>query len=428
MIERKYKEMTSLLSSSKLPVLYYGIMIILTIIMMRPDVEYSMVVRLFYLAMIFAPLLRIKHYTPFAVTAFYTISYCSFVGLLPFSIIYPFACLLCIWLYSKQREHIPPIVIICVFYFFFISALSVDFEETAILWIGILMILMLSTYIQTKEDLTLFALAFVTVSFVLSVVFLLNLEAFLQSYAHNALGMERSGWMNANDLGGTIGCGTVITTGLILNGEKKPLWMKIYLFATFVISFMFLALNASRGALAAVLIGCIIMLFLNKRISVIYKVLSVVFILIFVYYLFINHYLDLLMVRMLEEGDENSGGGRYDIWGQKIISFQRNDFITQMKGIGQLDCISIGKKIRSHNDFVTALIAYGYIGLILFVYTLLRPLFHNFSIKKTLALLPYMSFLLIECIVLEPIMRGYFIFIAYFLYIYKFSSLYDIKG
>ena len=410
---------------NKRTVVYYGIMTVLTVLLMQPGIELPMILRLVYMALIFAPLFSAKKYTPFVVTAFYTVSYCSFVGLLPFSIGYPFVCLLVLWYTSRQRGKIPPIIIITSIYCFIISFFFWDFEQTGVLWFGVLMAFMISAYIKTKQDLTILAYAFVTIAFVLSVVFLINRDVFMYTYTHSAEAMDRSGWMNPNDLGGTIGCGTVVAMGMLLNGKKKRFFFLAYLIVTIGLSFMVLALNASRGALLAVMVGSALFIIINNRISLFYKILVVFLAALFLFFLYNNSYFDLLEVRLLEEADEQSGGSRFGIWTQKLDAFKRYDTMSHLFGIGQLDCKELGTRhIRTHNDFLTAFVAYGYIGLFVFVMTVLYPLYHKMSKNKLLATLPYMSFLLIECFVLEPLMRGYFVFIVFYLFVSKTSSLY----
>ncbi len=406
-------------------VVYYAILAIITLLMMRPEVEeYPMAIRLVYLALVFAPLLYAKEFTPFAVTAFYTISYCSFVGLLPFSIIYPFACLFFLWLISRQRARIPLVFVISLFYFFLMSVFFFDFEQTGVLWVGVLMAMLLSAYIHKEKDLTIFAYGFVLVSFILSMVFLLNIEHFMYAYTHTAEDFDRSGWLNPNDFGGTIGCGTVIATGLILDGKKKPILSRIFLFVTIFMSIAALAMNASRGALIAAVLGSLLFLIINKKISVFGKLLILALAAAFIYVLYTNSFLDLLIQRFQEEMDEESGGGRFAIWSKKLELFNEMEPIKRLFGIGQLETIDTGRHIRTHNDFLTAYMAYGIVGLILFVIILFRPFYNKFSFKKAVAILPYMAFLLIESFLLEPLMRGYFVFIAFFLFVNKYCSIY----
>ncbi|MBR5033782.1 MAG: O-antigen ligase family protein [Bacteroidales bacterium] len=406
-------------------VIYYAVLAILTLLMMRPEVEeYPLAIRMVYLGLVFAPLVYAKEFTPFAVTAFYTISYCSFVGLLPFSIVYPFAALLFLWLLTRVKIHIPAIYIIALSYFFVVSLLYFDFEETGVLWIGILMIMILSAYIRTEKELSLFAYGFVLVSFILGMVFLLNIEHFMYAYTHTAEDFDRSGWLNPNVFGGTIGCGTVIATNLILDGKKKSILLRLFLLATIVISFITLAMNASRGALIATALGSILFVILNKKMSITGKLLIIAASGVLIYILYKYSFLDLLVKRFQEEFDEESGGGRFLIWSKKLDLFAEMSPIKHLFGIGQIECIDLGRHIRTHNDFLTAYIAYGIVGVVFFIILLFRPFYSNFSFKKFFAILPYMVFLLTECFLLEPLMRGYFVFIAFFLFINKYCSLY----
>ena len=410
-------------------VIYYAVLAILTLLMMRPEVEeYPLAIRMVYLGLVFAPLLYAKEFTPFAVTAFYTISYSSFVGLLPFSIAYPFVALLFLWFISRLRVRIPAIYIISLSYFFVVSLLFFDFEVTGVLWIGVLMIMILSAYIRKENDLTLFAYGFVLVSFILGLVFLLNIEHFMYAYTHTAEDFDRSGWLNPNVFGGTIGCGTVIATNLILDGKKKSILLRLFLLATIIISFITLAMNASRGALIATTLGSILFVILNNRISIPAKLLIIAAAGALIYIMYKYSLLDLLLQRFQEEFDEESGGGRFSIWSKKLELFAEKSSISHLFGIGQLECIDLGRHIRTHNDFLTAYIAYGIFGVVFFIILLFRPFYSNFSFKKAFTILPYMVFLLTECFLLEPLMRGYFVFIAFFLFINKYCSIYFEQG
>lgn len=409
--------------SVKKYIVYYGLLTALSILMMRPEVEYPMVVRLFYTALVFVPLLSAKYFTPFAVTAFYTISYCSFTGLMPFSIIYPLVALLIIWFTHKERLRIPILFITSLSYFLLISTLHYDYEQTGWMFGGILMTVLLSSYIKDKSNLSIFAYGFVVITFVLSIAFLLNREHFMYSYFYNSELINRSGWMNPNDMGGTIACGTVIATGLSLNGERKIKFLRIFLYVTICLSILALAFNASRGALSASAIGCSLLILLSNKISLYSRICIIVVIALFIFILFNNDVFELVTSRFKQEADEESGGGRFGIWESKMRVFGNYDSIDQMFGVGQLECKTIGRNIRTHNDFVTAIIAYGFVGLALFICMLLYPFLNNFSIKKNLRVLPYMAFLLTECVVLEPLFRGYFVFIAYYMFVCKLSSL-----
>ncbi|WP_448789139.1 O-antigen ligase family protein [Bacteroides graminisolvens] len=391
--------------------------------MMQPNLEYPAAVRFLYMAIIYVPLFKNQYCVPIIITSFYWISFCSFTALIPFSIIYTLIIVYALYLSHRMTAKISPIIIFSFFYYFFISLIYWDFDETAVLWAGIIITMLLSSFISTERDLILLSYAFVIVSFAISTVFLIHYQEFMQSYIRGVHEMERSGWMNPNMTGATIGCGMVFTLDNLLSKQPKSKWLSVFLIFTLGISMLAIILNASRGSLAAVLCGCGILLFVKREVKKIYKIIIIIIIIGLIYYANQLGYFDLLLFRSMEEGSSETGGGRLPIWELKINVFEEKGFFSTFFGVGQLDCISIGKHIRTHNDFVTAFISYGWVGLILFVIVLFYPIFYKFSFKKLAGLLPFFAFLLIECNVLEPLFRGYFLFIVLFMYIFKYSKL-----
>lgn len=406
--------------------IYYAALTLLTIIMMRPGTEYSSIIRFGYFALVFAPLFVAKSFTPFVITSFYWISFCSFTGLLPLNILFTLAGLLVVWLFARASFSVPIIIAVALFFLFVLSLLFFDFEETGVVWLGIIMVLMLSSFIHTESDLKKLGLAFVLVSFVMSVVFLLHRGDFMESYIRGVDTLERAGWMNPNVIGGTIGCGVVVAMGFLLDGIEKKWPFKLFLFFTVGVSLIVLILNASRGALLATTVASLLFVIINRKVSLFYKVLIVVLLGLFIYYLYTNDYFELLAYRIAEEAKSGgTGGSRIPIWESKLAAIRSTDVFSQLFGVGQTETINIGIRHRTHNDFVTALVAYGFVGFVLFVLTLLYPIYHRFSIKKTTSLLPYFAFLFLECMVLEPLFRGYFLFLVFFLYMFKYSEIYD---
>lgn len=404
---------------------YYSLLTLVTIIMMRPGVEYSILIRFTYYAFVFVPLIFDKTFTPFAITTFYWVSFCSFTGLLPFQIIYSVVGLFFLWIGSKYSVRLPKLLILSFLYFFTLNIYFFEFEKTDVLWMGVLMALMLSSFIHSELDLRKFAFAFVVVSFVMSIVFLLHRQEFMGSYVRGWDTLDRAGWMNPNVVGGTIGCGVVIATGVLFDGLEKKIIYNLFLYFTIGVSLVVLILNASRGALVATSFGSLLFLFLNNKVSLFNKLAIALFIVAILFYLYKNDYFELLAYRIAEEANNGTGGNRFPIWQSKLDAMRSEGDLSQLFGIGQQNTINIGIVHRTHNDFVTAIVSYGYIGFLLFFLLLFYPIFHNFSTKKTIAILPYFSFLVLECMVLEPLFRGYFLFIAFFLYLFKFSEIYD---
>lgn len=393
--------------------------------MMKPNVEYSPVIRFGYMILVYAPLFKYKTLVPFVINGFYWISFCSFTGLLPFSIIYTVSTVAVLYMMSaNNKKTVPSIYIIFAAYFFFISLLHWDFDETGVLWGGIMVVFMLSSFLNDKDSLNLFSYSFVLISFVLSIVFLSNYQEFLNSYIRGVVAMERSGWMNPNMLGASIGCGLVFALSNFLKVIKSSKLLSLVLLIVIGISFVSLVLLASRGALLSALGACLFIIFLQRSIPLKYKLLAILFLLGIVYYSYNSGYFELLEFRTQTEGSTESGGNRIPIWTSKFNAFGNLDSFSTLFGIGQLDTISLGShKIRTHNDFVTALIAYGYVGLFLFGILLARLIIRSIKFKEFAQIFPFFTLLLIESNVLEPIFRGYLLFLMLFLYIAKSISM-----
>lgn len=404
---------------------YYLLCTLLTIFMMKPNVEYSSAIRFGYMILIYAPLFKFKTLVPFVINGFYWISFCSFTGLLPFSIIYTVLTVALLYMISvKNKEKTLSSIMIFAAYFLFISLINWDFDETGVLWGGLLIVFMLSDFLNDEDSLNMFSYSFVLISFVLSTVFLLHYEEFMDPYVRGVVVMERSGWMNPNMLGASIGCGLVFALSNFLKVIKSSRLLSLGLLVVIGISFVSLVLLASRGALLSTLVACVLAAFPQRSIPVKYKLLAVLCFFGIVYYAYVSDYFELLEFRTQTEGSTESGGNRIPIWNSKLNAFERLDFIYLFFGIGQLDTISIGSyNIRTHNDFVTALIAYGYVGLFLYCIILVRLIVRSIQFNVFVQMLPFMAILLIEGNVLEPIFRGYLLFLMLFLYITKSISL-----
>ena len=91
-------------------------------------------------------------------------------------------------------------------------------------------------------------------------------------------------------------------------------------------------------------------------------------------------------------------------------------------GIGETASANIGRYVSTHNDLVTAMIAYGIIGLLMFLYFIfIYPIVKAKNNKLFVFIL--LIYMIIECCVLEPFFRGYIVFIMFYFFIIKFALL-----
>lgn len=400
---------------------YYAAMAVLTFKMMKPEIEYSNGVRLVYMFFVFMPLCFAKGFTPMVVTGFYWLSFCSFCPLFPQEITYTGIAVLLLSLVNRALPRIGSGVIPVIMYFFTMSMLHYDFELSWMLWWSVLIVVLMSAYLISFDDLENFAYGFIVCSLMISLFFIIFRENFISSYFR----MDRVSWINPNMLGATVGTGILMSMGLLFSNRGKGIIIRFLLVSTIFLSLSVLLMNASRGALASTMVSCLILILLNKKVKFKYKVATIICGIGVFIYMLNNSFLDMLIFRMEDEGTLETGGSRLTIWGKKLDAWANFNIFSMLFGVGEVECFNVGWQHKTHNDFVTALVAYGFIGFVLFTSFLFYPLLHKFSWKKTKELLPYFAFLFLECMVLEPIFRGYVFFIAFLFFIYKYSSFID---
>ena len=124
------------------------------------------------------------------------------------------------------------------------------------------------------------------------------------------------------------------------------------------------------------------------------------------------------MVRM-QDDTVDTGGDRTTIWQAKLLEFSELDVATQFVGIGRRACVALAGFMSTHNDFLTAMIGYGYFGLVLFSLLIVYPLIKAPKRSKK-AIFILSIYMVIECSVLEPIFRGYLFFLMFYMFTLKY--------
>ena len=184
---------------------YYLSLFVLTIFLSRPNVAYGEVLRLGYLALLVIPLFVSKKYSIAAFTTFVGISFNSFYPMLP-SIYTPYVLIAFTIMYPLAGIRMNRLTIPIIFLFFAIREyLCIDINIEFLVW-GFVAI-MLSTKINTEEDVKHLMISFIFVSFFLSFMLLLYASFFMSVYSIDD-NLERVGWINQNLFGGTVGLGT----------------------------------------------------------------------------------------------------------------------------------------------------------------------------------------------------------------------------
>ena len=417
------KESSAASTKNKMYALYYVALLLLTFFLSKPNVTYSVILRYVYMLAVVAPLFFNKSYTIFAIPLFLGISHGSFVPLLPTTSTY---FLVLVFALSYVQVHVTQNVlwyILGIVYILCVELFSMNPYFECVIWATIAVLLSFS--VNTIQDVKRVGLSFTLISLVLGVLFLIFFDEFSDTYASTGNeDVERSSWINANVFGGIIGCGMVSSVFLLVSAKE---WLvnisyKSVCIVVLLLSIVVLILNASRGALSASVISSIILL-LSTKIKKRYLFLIFLGLSIFVYILYNAGYFELLELRTLgEDNTTDTAGGRTEIWDAKLNAFTNLPILQQLFGVGYDDCVNLVVYADTHNDLVTALCAYGYVGFISFIALLVAPIFVARPDKRVV-IIGLLVFLTLECVVLSPILRGYFIFFVFYIMIIKYAVI-----
>ena len=417
------KESTGVTGSNRLYTIYYAALLLLTFFLSKPNAAYSTVFRYAYMIAVVAPLFVNRSYITFALTLFLGISQASFVPLLPTTSTYFLVLAVAL---SFIQVHITQNVlwyILGILYILCIELFSMNPYFECVIWATIAVLLSFS--VNTIHDIKRMGLGFTLVSLVLCVLFLMYFDEFSDTYA--SIGyeeVERSSWINANVFGGVIGCGMTSAVFLLVSSKEWLAngWNKFICVVVLLLSIVVLILNASRGALSASVISSTILL-LSSKIKKKYLLLIFLGLAIFVLILYNVGYFELLELRTLgEDNTTDTAGGRTEIWEAKLNAFANLPILQQLFGVGYDDCVNLGIYFDTHNDLVTALCGYGYVGFISFIALLVAPVFVARPDKR-IVIIGLLVFLILECVVLSPILRGYFIFFIFYIMIVKYALI-----
>ena len=416
--------------SSLFVYIYY--ILLLTIFFSRPgEVEPSMMMRLLFVGAVIVPTFFVKEVN-FAgvITFFYSMTiYGISYSYMPYTLsqyayITIIVTIILLGWKNQTKKKTPPILIIITAYVFFVNALNTFDSPNAhvienIFW-GLLMLCCIFqiTDNKDKQSLSQLSICFELAAILLSLLFFINREQYAVSYGKD--GLERSSWVDPNYFGMVIGMG-VLCGGLNLFGFKKrthSLSEIIIDISTIIVSFPVLVLNASRGAILAVAVGLSILLIFSKT-KTIYKSFVISLGIVGLFYLYNNHYFDLLEYRIIE--DESGGSGRIGIWESKLNAFSQEGIFQYFLGNGYYKGMSITGRFQGfHNEYVGFLVEYGVIGELLLLYMLYYPIKKaKKSIKdkneriKVYVVILYLS----TCFMtLEPFGLGIFTFFTFYFY------------
>lgn len=416
---------------------YYFLLLIFLISWKSPDVAPPTPLRLaFIAAMVLPAIIKYQDWMTPVVICFTAISRYSFsFSYLPYEIgIIAFVMIVCAMLVNVRRPYknmVPKYLITLILYTFLVDVVS----DGSILPITYSLVIIISFFffVNFKTDFAYkhISLAFCIASVVLSILFLTTRNQYAVVYGEWNAGLERSGWTDPNYFGMAIGMGCVAAS-IMLFSVKNNLLMKSAYLATIGLSLIASVLNASRGAILSITFSMVLLLFFSK-VKTRYKTYVIILTVIFLVYLLNNGYFELLEYRI--QNDSGGGGGRLEIWGQKLSAyFEDGNLLNILFGYGgdyganHLAVKLSMKTTGSHNDFVAFFVNYGPIGLFLLLYLLFTP-FYNFwkYQRKNVPLLAASVYLILCCLTLEPLAFGHLPFFAFIFYTIVISRYYEQK-
>lgn len=374
--------------------------------------------RIGYLVLLIFPIWFFdKSYLPLVVLAAYSISkFGTAVTLMPTEVWYYVPVFLLMAFPFKSPDVglriIPLSVFVLCLDTLFVDIFSTQSVHDIFLCFVILIILFYyySPQIDNESYFQIFSCIFIAISVILSLEMLFVGEQYIENYGYTD--MERVLWADPNYLGGVIGMGCMASAVLLFRNIKNSL--KILLVITLLLTITALVVNASRGALLAVICGVAVLL-LGRGLKVWQKIIVLVVAAVFVFELYNNSYFDLLLYRV--ENDSGGGSGRVGIWLKKWDAYTDNpSFLQLLFGMGFDNGYKAGFTYSRafHNDFLAILVDYGLVGFVTFISMFFYPL--KGVLLKDKAILGCVVFLLINCMTLEPFCLGVLIFYFFWLY------------
>ena len=388
----------------------------------------NLFIRFGYLIVLITPLIKRVELFPAVIICMLGISKNTFAyPIMPTEMHYYIILSLLFCFIAKSRHHgriaISPLFIVVLLY---VAINSYVFQQKFSTLVSTLFLcIMFFVCMKDKEEVgnQWLSFSFIFISLTISYWLLFRPEAQVQTY--NTVGeMEQLGWTDPNYLASVLGVGCVLSVKELLSGGKKVLYRSV-LFLTIIGSVFALLQLASRGMILAVSIG-VSFLVLFSRIKWLPKLLIVVLSVLFVVLLYTNQYLDFVIARF--EMDDGTGSGRTIIWSSKLIDFfRKGNLLNFIFGVGQAEGYRLGGYFgdynfgqSTHNDFVSVLINFGFVGVILFLSVIFYPI-RICSKQVRFQIIALLIYLIICSMTIEPIAQGSIVYLGFFFYIIQLA-------
>lgn len=414
--------------------IYYSVLFVMLVFTWANRTFLPVVIRLAYLVFLFAPCLKYTSLFAPCLILFLTTSLLSFgYTFMPTEVGYYvlIAAVIALVTYSSYRKSIHIPLGAFVAFLVFVTLVNVIHSGTIErITYAFLLFIFLTLTVSQEENVKLateiIPLCFIIISLACSILIWINQRELMVDFA---AGYERLWSSSINYTCSTIGIGVIFALEIALDAKRRK-YIRIISLATMIISFKVLLAEASRGAFLVIAVSSVIIILFTK-VKVYYKILVLLLLYGVVMYLYQHGYFDLLIYRV--EMDDGTGSQRLSIWESKLNSFLNYDNpLVVLWGLGYSKTWGLGGEglsfIGCHNDFVAFFIEYGVFGLGFLLFFLLFPLI-KVSKKTRRHILPYLIFIIVDGLSLEPLSMGYLpmFFLLFYIYILKIKDKTDAR-
>lgn len=410
-------------------ILYY-IVLLLIFASRQGDMAPSMPIRIAFMSAAILPSVLSKEVSyPAVLTLFFTLTLYGFAySYMPYTLsLYVFVTLILTVIITRRAKPIVktplfsylfPVYVFCVDSINSFGSFNASYVTEVLFCLVMLLCYFLMAISDESISLKQLPLAFMAVSVVLSLYFILNRETFVVNYDYNGE-YERIGWIDPNYFGTVLGMGVVIAFNRLIGSprqrNKQDKLDFIFCISTIILATPVLLLNASRGAILSVVVAVVVS-FVSAKARTWQKALIMIVATIGIVYLYNNQYMDLLAYRI--SNDDTGGSGRLPIWISKLTAYSHGNLINILFGYGYSQGLTIsGRFIGFHNDFLAFLVDYGIVGFFLFIHMLLYPILR---IPRKSSYFPYIlsiiAYLSVTCFTLEPLTAGRLPYYTFYLF------------
>lgn len=411
-------------SIKKQTIIYYLVLYVALLFTWARQDYIPMPARIAYLVLVFAPVLfkRVSFYFP-CLVLYLTTSLLSYAGYtfmptetsiyLLFTLIFAFASHR-----GERKSYYPYIIFLCILILITSVNLFCSLKIEKVTY-SFLILLLLPLTIKGKERETVVELVpkvFIVSTLACAVLTLFNQQLLIQqSSAYDRL---VSGSLNYTCC--TLGIGFILALREFMKQSTHKIG-KLFYALSMMLLIITIVLEASRGAVLAVAVSTVLIIFKQQsRIGT--KIVTIILASLMVLVLYNNQFLDLLIYRI--QSETGTGTGRTEIWSNKLHLFLEQSSVSSLLfGIGYDKAWNLGGAglsfIGCHNDYLAFFIEYGFVGVLLFLVLVFYPLRAAKSRIVRIDVLPFVSYIIIVCMTLEPFSMGYlpFCFFLFFIYL-----------